>query len=386
MPEVFYPWAFSIYQLKSVDELRRQIGAVPSDRLAVLYTIENVSPAQIQQLRSQLKDLDSRLLWILPTIHQHQAWLGYRSNVRYVNWDWVEQLVYRRHSRATLFNDSWNPHTGRFLFLTGKPYHANRARLLWKFQQQALLDCCEWSLFYDQHLLERARHLLPELNDDEYLDFFQNLAQTPDGSPPSLDPATHCAHDGYPFDVLLYQRTSFRVVPETMSDGCPVVTGKTWITMGNHQPFILAGYPDTLAMLRQHGYRTFEQYLPRGDYDCITDDESRLNAVVENTDYWCRNIAQHQHSIEIDVQHNFDLLSSDMEKSWCQVQEIINILGCEGMTPARFLPITLQRSAWLLFYYRIKDPSWPDCYTHVDFQYLPSEIQRECREIFGYKG
>lgn len=40
---------------------------------------------------------------------------------------------------------------------------------------------------------------------------------------------------------------------------------------------------------------------------------------------------------------------------------------------------------WLTFYYQIKDPSWPDCYTEEDFQLLPKEVQKECIEIFGYR-
>ena len=41
-------------------------------------------------------------------------------------------------------------------------------------------------------------------------------------------------------------------------------------------------------------------------------------------------------------------------------------------------------STWQEFYNEIKDPSWPDCPTEQDFASLPTEIQKECREQFGY--
>ena len=42
-------------------------------------------------------------------------------------------------------------------------------------------------------------------------------------------------------------------------------------------------------------------------------------------------------------------------------------------------------SQWINWYEQIKDPSWPDCYRREDFFELPEEIQKECKDIFGYK-
>lgn len=41
-------------------------------------------------------------------------------------------------------------------------------------------------------------------------------------------------------------------------------------------------------------------------------------------------------------------------------------------------------STWQEFYQQIKDPSWPDCESEDHFHSLPSEIQLECTNSFGY--
>jgi hypothetical protein len=46
---------------------------------------------------------------------------------------------------------------------------------------------------------------------------------------------------------------------------------------------------------------------------------------------------------------------------------------------------TNSKTAWLSFYEQIRDPSWPDCDYESDFKLLPTHIQKECIEVFGYK-
>jgi hypothetical protein len=41
-------------------------------------------------------------------------------------------------------------------------------------------------------------------------------------------------------------------------------------------------------------------------------------------------------------------------------------------------------STWQEFYTQIRDPAWPECESESDFDSLPSEIQQECKNIFGY--
>ena len=41
-------------------------------------------------------------------------------------------------------------------------------------------------------------------------------------------------------------------------------------------------------------------------------------------------------------------------------------------------------NTWQEFYSQIRDPAWPDCDQETDFDLLPSVIQQECKDIFGY--
>ena len=41
-------------------------------------------------------------------------------------------------------------------------------------------------------------------------------------------------------------------------------------------------------------------------------------------------------------------------------------------------------STWQEFYNQIKDPSWPNCESEVDFETLPESIRLECQNQFGY--
>ena len=41
-------------------------------------------------------------------------------------------------------------------------------------------------------------------------------------------------------------------------------------------------------------------------------------------------------------------------------------------------------NTWQEFYNTIKAETWPECPNEDDFVHLPSEIQNECIEVFGY--
>lgn len=41
-------------------------------------------------------------------------------------------------------------------------------------------------------------------------------------------------------------------------------------------------------------------------------------------------------------------------------------------------------TTWQEFYAQIREPTWPDCDQEADFVLLPTVIQQECRDVFGY--
>lgn len=295
-----------------------------------------------------------------------------------------QRLIINKESKLA----SWNPSTGKFLFLTGKCAKLNRIRLLYKFYQQQLLTNAEWSLFADTQHYEKYLSLLPEITNNELIDFI-NLHN---GSPDKVKPVTlikslDMHYNGIPYDVSMYNRTSFQVISETIFDSKthPWITEKTWLAIINRQPFIMASSQGTLKRLKDLGFKTFEEYLPCSYYDTIQDSELRLNAIVDNTAYWTENIKKHQNQIQLDVDYNYSMLIKLANDNFKNVQAQLIDSGVSLEVEAVIdLVDNVLDSLFVIWYESIKDPLWPDCKNHGDFWKLPNYIQQECIDIHGY--
>lgn len=64
----------------------------------------------------------------------------------------------------------------------------------------------------------------------------------------------------------------------------PNISEKTLNAIRNYRPFVLAGPPGTLKMLKELGFKTFDAYWPE-DYDNIIDNTERLVKICETIDY-----------------------------------------------------------------------------------------------------
>lgn len=206
------------------------------------------------------------------------------------------------------YNRTWKPHN-RFLFFTGKWNKTNRFPLFKKLLDRGLLNNCDYSLY------------LP--SDHEFYKYNNN----PDNADTKLIGHTPAV----PFDHTLYSNAGFRLVSETEFDTDlshlyangrdPWLTEKTWVTMLNKHPFIMAGQPGSLEKLGRMGYKTFEEYLPN-KYD-DTDDKKRLELVVENVEYWVSHIKDHP-NIMYDVEHNFNHFKQLSEVDMSTIKSIID--------------------------------------------------------------
>jgi hypothetical protein len=64
----------------------------------------------------------------------------------------------------------------------------------------------------------------------------------------------------------------------------PNISEKTLNAIKNYRPFIMAGPPGTLKMLKEMGFKTFSAYWPE-DYDDIVDNVDRIARICEIIDY-----------------------------------------------------------------------------------------------------
>ena len=102
---------------------------------------------------------------------------------------------------------------------------------------------------------------------------------------------TSSAHSHYSadFDIEDYEHTDIEIVLETLFDDDRLhLTEKILRPIACGQPFILAGTPNSLDLLRRYGFQTFSDVWNE-DYDQIQDHEHRLHAIVdimEHIDSW----------------------------------------------------------------------------------------------------
>jgi hypothetical protein len=307
----------------------------------------------------------------------------------------------------------WNKHQKKFLCLTGKPLKLNRIGLLYKLSQHGLLDPgqCVWSLLDDRHdetEIDKVRlnNQFPELTANTIRRLFDDFASNPDsvekipGFYENLDPLCR-VFDCYKYDVRLFTSTKFSVVSETSFSAVsrPEITEKTWKTILNFHPFIIAGDTNTCAMLNRMGFVTYENFLPRPDYDSVENNLERLETVVTNTNFWLNNIDDHATEIQTITAYNSWILHLHYERNEKLINDFIHKhnlnLSIDDLIVADLGPYVfydyylaqkqqLQQEHFQRFYNHVRDVSWPDCRCESEFDGLPEHVKKELIEVFGY--
>ena len=109
------------------------------------------------------------------------------------------------------------------------------------------------------------------------------------------------------------------------------MTEKTFITIINKIPFILASDNGSLDKLKKMGFKTFENFLPVQDYDQIQDSDQKLDAIITNASYWLDKMTN-KTKINADVEHNYkNFLRLAMENK----KVLIDICILHGIDPNR---------------------------------------------------
>lgn len=235
------------------------------------------------------------------------------KNIQVVAVDYFAlDINYQRDYNNIKFNNNWNSKSSKALLLMGKTGKRNRLPLLYKFVNSGLIEHLEYSFlpFYNHNLDVNSEEEFKLLSGDEYSNFAQKYARSPDDIVDPLIHTTEHITSGYPFDVNLYRSTVLSIVPESEVGQSEKIwlTEKTWKTIANCHPFIIVGQHGTLQYLKTLGFRTFEQYLLHQDYDFDLDINSQLNKVVENTEYFLQNFKKHRKEILQDTKHNLNTL------------------------------------------------------------------------------
>lgn len=203
-------------------------------------------------------------------------------HINFTLWRCYNEIVVKGNSQQNL---EWNHLSDKFLFLTGKPDRANRIRLLWKLEQANLLSHCVWSFFAHPELINIYNQFIPELAPATLQQKISQWQTTPDKAKvQSIGETFH--YCGVPYNVDIFKDTKFRLISESRCEsGTFNISEKTYITMLNSQPWIMAGQPGAAEYLGQQGYANFCEFVAY-PYDDIMHTESRLDAVVNNSQSW----------------------------------------------------------------------------------------------------
>ena len=223
--------------------------------------------------------------------------------IDYFLWRTYDKIVLQKKSKT---NDKWNSEADKFLFLTGKPNRPHRLRLLWKLSN--FLDKAIWSLHLNDSIKNECRKLIPELDKIEFDNFIDKNTNNPDKIQITYqEQSLH--YGGIPYDEKIFKQSLFRIISETNfnENNNPWITEKTWLTMLNKVPFILAGDQGSLHKLKNLGFKTFEQYLPVPTYDTINSKEQKLDAIIKNCEHWLKNKFDKE-KINSDIEHNYNRL------------------------------------------------------------------------------
>lgn len=237
------------------------------------------------------------------------------------------------------YNKIWNTNSDKGLFLVGKPNKMNRLPILYQLYKKDSLDKFEWSLYLDDDIVTSIKKAnILELDDNELSTFLEHCGRKPDKAPIKFNKTDDgdVVHDysGFPFDSSLYENTLFSLISETEfnDSGSIFITEKTWRTIVNKHPFIMAGTVNILSHLKSLGFRTFEKYLPIPDYDSIANNKDRLDAICINLSYDFKDRIE---EINNDVEYNFHHFSKYAQGEFARLENLY--MAPDSGKLARFL-------------------------------------------------
>lgn len=180
--------------------------------------------------------------------------------------DYYLGLTYLNNRDLTV--TPWNKDSDKFLFLTGRWHRINRTTLLYHLWDRGLLERCEWSWsLTDEH----GREMFPELTEEQYWSFIKAVTRSLDSWDTNGVQNDTTTISSQNYVSTMYSSKLFDLVSETKFEQDYIVpafiTEKTWKTIANGLPFVMAGPPGILESLENLGFDTFKDLLLIKNYD-----------------------------------------------------------------------------------------------------------------------
>lgn len=243
--------------------------------------------------------------WIVNSATSRQ-WNTLQSMVIYFDgmaWRSYNEIFIKGNSGL---NQVWNSDVDKFLFLIGNPARKNRIRLFYHLYKKDLLGKCNYSLYLTESNLEHIKTFLPLDTDKKFVDNILDFSRELDSINYEND-SYGGRYGGIPYDKNLYTNSLFRLISET-NFGClpqPLISEKTWLTIINRIPFVLASGAGYCHYLKQLNFFTFDDIFDIPSYDLIDNDDTRLNCIVEHVEHWLTKKFNQDIILEM-INHNYN--------------------------------------------------------------------------------
>ena len=190
--------------------------ANPKDTFIVSITWESKDPDEwVSMVHECAKH--AKIILVLDNVYQRLGYDFGDLDVVFIDYFFVRTYFECFIGKSTTPAPSWNPDTGRFLFLTGKMYKLQRAGLLQRLLRANHLDKCDYSCFCRK---DEWKFIKPFVDNPTFENLGEEFGEqfvAPDSGTVRLNSLDFldAYNAGFGHDATLYNKTSFRLVSES---------------------------------------------------------------------------------------------------------------------------------------------------------------------------
>jgi len=247
------------------------------------------------------------------------------DDVIFINYFMLRTYWYTVKDRNQLVNRNWNSSAEKGLFLTGKTNKIHRIGLLFKlYEQNKLLIDFVWSSFINnENIKDECFDIVKYMgaNVETFEKFVNDINHSADDIDIITGPEQHTFYSGFPYIVQLYGNTKYSVISESYfsinrnggnNDKIPFITEKTWKTVVNHHPYIMAGMPYTNKFLENMGFSTFDEFMTyplyqeMEDKNIYNDPYTRIKRISDNIANFSEKLDENKDVVKQYTEHNYN--------------------------------------------------------------------------------
>jgi hypothetical protein len=209
-----------------------------------------------------------------------------------------------------------------FLFKIRRP-RLHRIGLLYRLVTDGLLDKCDWSCLTSLEYNEAAtNHIATHYRCRLDKELIQNLhSQLPHSLISEVDSDYTNVSAWTDKNIAPYMDSYFYVCTETYIHGeHKSLTEKVFKPIANFQPFLFLAYPGALKVLKNLGFRTFDNFIDES-YDDEIDESVRSNMIYQEITRLCSMSVEEIHSWywsmkDILIHNYYHLLNIHKTETW----------------------------------------------------------------------